>query len=206
MRLRCGLSGAEWEADIVWFAVRLAGGLVLALALGLGSAYWSVMSLRGEHAIKNGPWTTSLATGGIDADGYTRAFVALTGLLALNKDEAIYYGASSDSNGADLDADCAYRIEGSDPDARWWSITLYADDNYLIPNPANRYSVSQSNVVRAADGTFVIRLSSTEEPNNWIATSPDGFQITLRLYNPGASVKNDPASAVLPSIVKEACT
>jgi hypothetical protein len=190
----------------VWFALRLIGALVLAIALGLGSAYLSVISLSGAHTIQNGPWTTSLETGGANAGMYTRAYVALTGLLALNKDETIYFGATHDSSGAPLDGACAYRIEGRDPDARWWSVTLYASDHYLIPNPANRYSVSKSNVVRAPDGTFVIRLSSTQEASNWIATSPDGFQITLRLYNPGESVMADPAAAPLPSIVKEACT
>lgn len=190
----------------MWFVGRLIGAVVLAIVLGLASAYWSVMSLRGAHTIRNGPWTTSLETGGANAGSYTRAYVALTGLLALNKDETIYFGASQDSAGEALDGACTYRIEGRDPDARWWSVTLYAADHYLIPNPANRYSVSKSNVARGADGTFVIRLSGTPEPINWIATSPDGFQITLRLYNPGDSVKKDPAASPLPSIVKEACS
>lgn len=189
----------------MWFAMRLIGAFVLAIALGLGSAYFSVMSLSGAHTIRNGPWTTSLETGGTNAGMYTRAYVALAGLLALNKDETIYFGATHDSTGAALDAACAYRIEGHDPDARWWSVTLYGRDHYLIANPSNRYSVSKSNVTRATDGTFVIRLSASPEPNNWIATSPDGFQITLRLYNPGETVKANPAAAPLPSIVKEAC-
>ena len=190
----------------MWFVARLIGALVLGVALGLGSAYFAIMSLRGEHVVNNGPWTTSLAAGGVGADMYTRDYVAVTGLLALSKEETIYFGADKDSTGAALDGHCTYRIEGHDPDARWWSITLYARDNYLIPNPSNRYSVSQTNVVRNAEGAWIVRLSSTEEPNNWIATSPDGFQITLRLYNPGEAVRKDPATAPLPSIVKEACT
>ena len=66
--------------------------------------------------------------------------------------------------------------------------------------------MSKTNVVRNAEGAWVVRLSTTEEPTNWIATAPGGFQVTLRLYNPGEAVKNDPAIAELPSIVKEACT
>lgn len=190
----------------MWFAARLIGAVLVGVALGLGSAYVAITSLRGEHAVTNGPWTTSLATGGAGADMYTRAFVALTGLLALNKNETIYFGAQKDSAGEPLDGHCSYRIEGRDPDTRWWSITLYGGDDFLIPNPANRYSVSQTNVVRAADGAFVIRLSTVEETGNWIATSPEGFQITLRLYNPGALVKDNPATTPLPAIVKEACT
>lgn len=190
----------------MWFLARLVVAVLLALVIGAGSAYLAVKSLSGDAVVANGPWTTSLTTGGAKADSYTRAYVALTGLLALNKDETIYFGAKVDSAGEALDGRCTYRIEGRDPDARWWSITLYGTDNFLIPNAANRYSISKNNVTRGSDGAFVVRLSPTEENGNWIATSPDGFQITLRLYNPGPSVKSNPATAPLPSIVKEACT
>jgi hypothetical protein len=187
------------------FLLRLMGALVLAVALGLGSAYYAARyAVQGE--VQNGPWTTNLAAGGTGADSYTRAFVALTGLLALNKDETIYYNATRDSSGAALDGACSYRIEGRDPDARWWSITVYGKDHFLIDTPSRRYSVSKTSIVRAADGSFVTRLSTVEETGNWIATSPDGFQLTLRLYNPGAAVKADPVAAPLPSIVKEACS
>lgn len=194
----------EWP--IVLGLLRLIAAIALALAIGLGSAYWATMSLSGDNVVRNGPWSTNLATGGADADDYTRTFVAVTGLLALNKNETIYYGANADSAGAPLDGRCTYRIEGSDPDARWWSVTLYGRDHYLIPNQAKRYSLGKTNVTRSAEGTFVIRLSTVEEQGNWIATSPDGFQVTLRLYNPGRSIRDKPVSAPLPAIVKEACT
>ncbi|MBP6012383.1 MAG: DUF1214 domain-containing protein [Alphaproteobacteria bacterium] len=189
------------------FVLRLFGALATAIGLGLGSAYVAInVTIGGRTAAVNGAWATSLATGGTSADNYTRAYVAITGLLALNKDETIYYTATKDSAGARLEGNCTYRIEGRDPDARWWSITLYGNDHYLIDNPANRYSVSQNSVVRAADGTFVIRLSTVEEPGNWIATSPDGFDVTLRLYNPGDSIRDNPATAQLPTITREVCT
>lgn len=190
----------------MWFAARLIGTALLGVLLGLASAYVAVTSLRGENVVSNGPWSTNLATGGADADIYTRAYVALTGLFALNKNETIYYGADKDSGGAPLDGHCSYRIEGSDPDARWWSITLYAADDYLIPNAANRYSLSKTSIVRQGDGGFVIRLSTVPETGNWIPTSPDGFQVTLRLYNPGQAVRDNPAGVALPSITKEACS
>jgi hypothetical protein len=190
------------------FLLRLLAALVLAGVLGLGSAYFAPRIVAGrDNAVTNGPWQTNLAAGGADADTYTRTFVALTGLLALNKDETIYYNATTDSAGDTLDGACTYRIEGRDPDARWWSFTVYANDHFLVDTtPTKRYSVSKTSVIRTPDGTFVVRLSTAEEANNWIATSPDGFQVTMRLYNPGASVKDNPASAPLPSIVKEACS
>ena len=191
----------------MWFLIRLILALVLATLIGLGSAYYSVRNFAGESsATTNGPWATDLTTGGANADMYTRTRVALFGLLALNKSETIYYTARTDSAGEALDGKCSYRIEGRDPDARWWSFTVFGNDSFLIDNPGKKYSVSQNSVVRSAEGAFVIRLSTSPEEQNWIATSPEGFDVTLRLYNPGPTVLKDPASVALPSITKEACS
>ena len=130
----------------------------------------------------------------------------MTGLLALNKSETIYYEANEDSAGQALDGKCSYRIDGKDPDARWWSITVYGTDHFLLPNPGKRFSVTKTEVVRGADGAFSARLSTTPEDGNWIATSEHGFEITLRLYNPGDSVRDRPDAVPLPSITREACS
>ncbi len=189
------------------FVLSLVASIVAAVVVGLGSAYFAVQSAMPEGSVvKNGPWSANLAAGGTNADNYTRTAIAIAGLLALNKDETIYYGTNEDSAGEPFDPKCAYRIEGRDPEARWWSITAYAKDHFLIDNPAKRYSVSKTSVVRAADGGFVIRVSTAQAEQNWIAASPDGFQLTLRLYNPGASIRDDPAGVALPTITKEACS
>lgn len=189
------------------YFLRLAGATVLSIVLGLGSAFYGIRYMTGSRSvIQNGAWFADMTTGGADATMYTRARVAIVGLLALNRSETIYFTARRDSAGDALDGHCSYRIEGRDPDARWWSITAYASDNYLIDHPAKRYSVSKNSVARAPDGSFVVRLSTSAEPNNWIATSVDGFDVTLRLYNPGEGVIKDPAAVSLPSITKEACS
>ena len=189
------------------FVLKLLGTIIAAIVLGLGSAYLAIQgAMPADSTVKNGPWTANLAAGGMNADNYTRTAIAITGLLALNKNETIYYGTHTDSSGEPLDPNCAYRIEGRDPEARWWSITAYGNDHFLIDHPSKRFSVSKTSVVRTADGSFVIRASLQEEAPNWIATSKDGFQLTLRLYNPGAAVTSDPAGVALPAIVKEACS
>lgn len=188
------------------FLIRLVISTTIAVALGLGSAYYAVTEFTGQSGeVQNGPWRTNLTVGGADADMYTRARVALFGLLALNKSETVYYTASSDSAGEPLNPACAYRIEGRDPDARWWSFTAYGRDSYLIANEGHHYAVSKNNVVRSTDGSFVIRLSTSPEAQNWIATARDGFDVTLRLYNPGPTVLASPATVELPSLIKEAC-
>lgn len=188
------------------FFLRLLVSIVVGVGLGLGSAYYMIVHGTGQQdVVINGPWRSNLAAGGVDADMYTRASVAVFGLLALNKSETVYYTARGDSAGEAFDPACSYRIEGRDPDARWWSITAYGRDSYLIANPQKRYAIGKTNVVRATDGSFVIRLSRTPEDGNWIATSADGFDVSLRLYNPGPSVIDRPSTVELPKIVKETC-
>ena len=189
------------------FILRLLAALAAALVLGLGSAYLAVKGAApADASVKNGPWETNLSAGATSADIYTRAAVAIGGLLALNKSETIYFNADKDSAGEAFDPACTYRIEGHDPDARWWSVTAYGRDRFLIDTPSKRYSIGKTNVVRTADGAFVIRVSTTAHVENWIASSPDGFMLTLRLYNPGASVTTDPSAVPLPSIAKETCS
>jgi len=180
--------------------------LLLALLLGLGATAAWLWSSGFGGGISSGSWQTSLGTGGVDADPWTRARVALRGLLALNRSETMYYNASRDSEGKLLSGDCDYRLEGHDLAARWWSITAYGADSYLIPNPQQRFSISQTSVQREADGSFVLHLSAHEKSGNWLPVKAGArFELTARFYNPEQSVQQQPASAQLPLIVREDC-
>lgn len=180
--------------------------LTAGLVLGLAATWWTV--IRGGTlggGIHNGAWRTSLDIGSKDAGTYLRADIAVHGLLALNRSETMYYSATTDSSGVPLDGKCTYRVRGNDPKTRWWSITAYGPDDYLIPNDARRYSVSQNSVARDPDGSFSVMLSRDDGGENWIPVMPGPFSVSLRLYNPDASVVADPATAVLPTIEKAAC-
>jgi hypothetical protein len=188
------------------FTVLLVLAAAASTAAGLGSALLAVRaSLTNDLTARNGPWVTPRNVSSPNETMYARAARVIASIGALRKEEALYFNATEDSAGNALSGKCSYRIEGRDPDARWWSITAYGTDRFLIPNPGNRYSVSKTNVVRAVDGSFSIELSTTASPQNWIATSPEGFDLTLRLYNPGATLAKDPLTAPLPAIVKGAC-
>ncbi len=179
--------------------------LILGSVIGIGSAIWAYEKLanRGRY-IKNGPWTTNLAVGSKKADIYVRAYVAVHGLLALNQTETIYYGARTDDKGEPLGGDKIYRIEGKAPKARWWSITVYGADNFLIPNELNRYSYNSNNVKYAKDGKFTIYLSKTRETGNWLPLGDQKkFELSLRLYNPAEFVRENPATVDLPHVIRE---
>jgi len=181
---------------------------VCGIALGLFATWVLVVRaapMGGD--VRDGPWRTSLATGSAQGGAWLRASVALHGLLALNRSETIYYTATTDRLGGKLDAHCLYRVVGRDPPARWWSITAYGPDDFLIPNPQHLYSVSKTSVDRHPDGSgFLVTLGHDDIHSQEIATGKGAFSLTLRLYNPDAAVAADPAHVKLPSIVRVRCT
>jgi hypothetical protein len=186
--------------------LRAAAALALGLSIGCGSALLALKAYARWATVRNGPWQSFLDAGSPNADPYTRAEVAIGGLLALDKSETIYFVAAADEQGQKLRAACDYRIEGRDLAARWWSITLYGAERYLIANPQQRFSYSGSALAREPDGSYVLHVSATPKPGNWLPSGDEKqLFLTLRLYNPAASVYAAPARAILPRIMTERC-
>jgi hypothetical protein len=177
----------------------------LAAILAFAALTFSVSGDTSRNGLRNGAWDTDLRIGSAASDLWLRAQIAFCCVLALNRSETIYMSATRDSAGEALDGKCTYRLEGRDLDARWWSITSYANDNFLIPNALGKYSVSKTNVTRAADGSWVARAAPEPVDENWLPTAKDGFSLTMRLYNPSKTLQETLSSTALPTIVKEAC-
>jgi hypothetical protein len=180
------------------------GIFALALTLALVSAWWMIFHAPRSLAIANGPWRTSTVAGSTDADLYTRAIVAVTALFALNRSETIYFSAEESDTHQRLRARCSYAVEGKSLDARWWSITAYADDNFLIPNVAQRFSYNMGNLKTGPEGSFRIIAAAAEQPGQWLPTGggSGGFNLLLRLYNPGPELLANPSTVTLPSITQ----
>jgi hypothetical protein len=137
---------------------------------------------------------------------YTRARVARYGLLALDKKETIYYIANTDSAGEPLSGSCTYVLKGNDLAARWWSVTAYGPDSYLIANEANVFSFAKSTVKHQADGGYIVRVSADRQEGDWLPVKAgEPFDLTARFYNPDPAVSAAPQTASLPTIVKESC-
>ncbi len=188
--------------------LKIVGVLVIGTILGLAVTWFTVIRGTWGGDVQDGPWRTSLATGSNAGSAALRASVAVHGLLALNRSETIYYTAATDSDGEPLRGTCYYTIEGRDPPARWWSITAYGADDYLIPNPENLYSVSMHSVDRESDGHFAMLVAKAGSGPDGYKLVPvvDGpFSLTLRLYNPAPAVAADPAHVALPVITREKC-
>lgn len=186
---------------------RYALGLGLGLSIG-GALAWHASGNGFRHgAVRNGVWSTSLGYGTKSGDSLTRAAVARSGLLALPMTETIYWAASTDSSGAPLDGSCTYRLSGPPVDSRWWSITLYDSQGYLMANKANIWSVSSAALGKADQPEWRIIISpNAPEKGHWLpSVRGKPFEFTLRMYNPGPAFRANMARAPLPDLVKEAC-
>jgi len=189
-----------------WY-VRWAGamcGLLCVLALGLGSAWLALRSVS-AYGVSTGVWRSSMLAGNANADLYTRARVALGGLLALQRDETMYYLASTDLRGKPLRSQCSYRVRGVPPGARWWSVTVYADDMYLFDHPDGRYSVHSDSAPLDSQGRFTLvtgpQRPAGTEPTPWLPTPGErGVVFTLRLYNPDPVLAESPGSLQAPTV------
>jgi hypothetical protein len=190
-------------------AFRFAAAAALAIALGLVSAQRAVRAGFAGGEVSNGPWRTSFVTGSQEADLYTRARVAVGGLLALAPSETVYWTAERDDEARPLDAGCDYRVEGEELPARWWSVTLYGADQFLVANDAGRFSFSQTTLARAPGGPWAVEISPEPRTTNWLPSGRAGasgpFSLTLRLYNPEPPVYEEPTRIALPRIAREAC-
>lgn len=187
-------------------ARRLAIGFALyfcAVAIGLGSAWWVLKKSPWMNTtLQVGAWNSNLLAGSQDADMYTRATIALNALLALGRDETMYFIATRDEAGQPLRSTCSYRVEGVPPKARWWSITAYADDMYLFDAPNKHYSLNGSTAKLDTQGRFSLVTGPTGVKDEfWLPTPGNrGLLLTLRLYNPEPDLQASPASLMAPSI------
>ena len=185
------------------YAITVVGGL----AVGLGGAWALTNGGLGDGGIRNGPWTTSLGYGTKATDPLTRAIVARSGLLALPAKETVYWLATTDASGAPLDGNCRYSLSGKPLDARWWSVTVYDDEGYLVDNSGRLWSVNGANVALDDKSEWRVTIAPDQPADTaWLpGVKGQNFQLTLRMYNPGPAFRADPERAALPQLVMEGC-
>lgn len=188
---------------------RLAVGAILyfsAVLVGLGSAWWVLKKAPWlNQSVQAGAWKSNLRAGSVDADMYTRASIALNALLALGREETMYFIATHDDAGQPLRSQCSYRVEGIPPQARWWSITAYADDLFLFDAPNAQYSLNGTTAQLDAKGRFALQTGHhAAGAAYWLPTPGQrGLVLALRLYNPEPSLQASPSSLVPPNIIQQ---
>jgi hypothetical protein len=144
--------------------------------------------------LKNGWVIPSPETGNFGTNYRLRAAIAFVGFGANLTADALYPLLVQDGNGKVLDGGKKYKIsflKGEVPPAgAFWSVTNY-QDHFLVPNNANKYSVSSWMKPKlASDGSLTIYLQPTSPGAdleiNWLPSSPSIPDLTplMRLYWP----------------------
>jgi hypothetical protein len=184
----------------------LSAAVLAGLAKAADNGYEYVHETRttyaAESAVQHHGWfVPSSDTGDFGTDYTWRAIVALFGLAANKPAEAIYVIGVVDQTEQQLDGANAYVIHfpagGLPPAHYFWSLTMYDDSFYLVPNPINRYSIGNRTpgVVYNSDGSLDVYLQHTApagHESNWLPAPASGtFEVTLRMYGPDASALND---------------
>ncbi|OYY63744.1 DUF1214 domain-containing protein [Sphingomonas sp. 28-62-11] len=176
---------------------------VVGIAAGVGSA---LLATQGgmDGGIRAGAWSTNVTVGAASADPWTRATVARAGLLALSADQAVYFNRSADSEGRPLDARCTYRLSGGPQPAAWWSVTLYAEDQYLARNTD---SASSIDATLAGNGAWTALVGPDRPPSGmWISTRASKRPVLmLRLYSPRSIAADVLAKIKGPDVVRFSC-
>jgi hypothetical protein len=132
--------------------------------------------------------------GNFGTDYLMRGMANLIGPGWNRPQDAIYPLSQKDANGDEYDgARHKYVMhfeKGQMPPVEaFWSLTLYDEDFFFVPNPINRYEVSQRNAfVTNPDGSVDIYIQ-TESPGkgkeaNWLPAPKGKFQLVLRMYGP----------------------
>ncbi|CAN7284803.1 DUF1214 domain-containing protein [Aminobacter sp. LjRoot7] len=185
--------------------------IVLALAVAVGGGAASVgmvlNSQEGIGAVSVGPWTAFPDIGTPEADPYSKARVARDGVLALGRAEGLSFVADRDSAGVTLKSECSYRIEGSLPVARFW--TLYATDraHIALKSGIRRDAMLHSlEVLRQPDNSISVSVGTRPEPGNWLAVGGVGaMNLVLTFYDTPIASSTGLSGIEMPRIVRVQC-
>ena len=183
-----------------WILAALGGA-----AIGAASAWWST----GEGAAARVPghpaWTTDRGTGSTDANPWTRARIARIGLMALNRNEAVYYIADRDDEGRPLREHCQYTVQGGALPGAWWSLTLYAQDRFLARNTDDAHSVAATTAQTAAAWQVSVGQQPMDAGERLSNRGAGNFTLALRVYRPTQALIDDPHAIALPRVHRQAC-
>lgn len=145
-------------------------------------------------------WSTISNESAFGTDYFTRTAVARSNILVNSPYETKYYYQDLDAKGGRLNGTNRYRItfvkDQTPPCHGFWSLTLYDEEHFFVPNEIGRYSVGTKNkdLHFDEDGSLTIHIqphapSAARQRANWLPSPKDGdFTLYIRAYWPKAAV------------------
>ena len=167
------------------------------------AAWAKIDAYTAQSGVVKQGWLVNLKVGHYGTDYMARAWLSAFGIPANAPKDAVYPVGLADAEGQPLDAskhDYVIRFASKDdlpPANGFWSLTMYDNEYFFVPNPLNRYTLSERNQLKAnADGSIDLYLQKDnpgpDRESNWLP-APDGpFIPMFRLYWP----KENPPSVL----------
>ena len=187
--------------------LQLLSTLALAWGLGMGATWWVLGHRQGSGHVEVGPWAIQARLGATDIDPYTRAVLSRTGAIPLASGEGVTITAGADSAGGALTSRCEYRVEGSAPAARGWTLAAQEPDEAGAGSASRAAVLTSAEAVRDQDGRIAIAVGRTARAGNWLPLRAEGsFALVLRLYDtPVSALSAAVAIQDLPRIERVRC-
>lgn len=171
--------------------------VVQGIIVGAVLAFITFQCIGHAYVTKVNGWTTMYACGEPDNGILYRAACAATFSGPINvPQEAMYWRTTVDGTGHKLSGQHNYVMHfpaGQLPrNDAFWSLTISNARNRFVPNPINRYSVSdRSGLVPNADGAVDIYIQNSPpagHESNWLPAPKGKFIFWFRVYLPEATM------------------
>lgn len=192
-------------AVCVYFVVRLLyfidtssrtvqSDVVQGILVGFGAAFVTAQIYARIKATKVNGWITIFGLGEPSNGMLLRAAHAQCFPGPVNvPEEAMYWWTNTDGAGHALsgvhDYVIHFRSGELPPNQAFWSITLGDARNHFVPNPLNRYCVSdRSGLAQNPDSSVDILIQNAApegRESNWLPAPSGKFILWLRVYIPG---------------------
>lgn len=173
--------------------------VIQGVLIGFGLAVATAQAYGRLKGTKTNGWVTMYGCGEPGNGMFLRAAHALVfvGPICVPA-EAMYWWANADGAGRTLsgaqDYIMHFPVGQLPPNDAFWSLTMGDAKNHFVPNPINRYSVSdRSELVQNTDGSVDIYIQHDApegHESNWLPAASGNFILWLRVYIPGEAILN----------------
>jgi hypothetical protein len=182
--------------------------LMVAAAIGLGATWLTLTRGIAFGSLTIGAWTAWPKSGSVDIDPYARATIARTGELPIGAGDGVAFYAHTDDTGNAFDGRCTYVVSGMTPAARYWTLTLYDAQGRLVANTIDRHGFTSAEILREAEGRFVINIGPRARSGNWLPSGGiEQFVMVWRLYDTPIGVASlTTKEGPMPAVVRKSCS
>jgi hypothetical protein len=167
------------------------------ILIGFGLAFVTAQIYARFKATKVNGWVTMFGLGLPGNGMLLRAVHAQLFPGPVNvPQEAMYWWTNVDGAGHALSGQHSYTMHfppgGLPPNNAFWSLTMGDSQNHFVPNPIDRYSVSdRSGLIPNDDGSTDIYIQNAAPPefeSNWLPAPSSNFILWLRVYMPAQTI------------------